>query len=393
MKKITIKIKDLFDAIEQLEKTKFDYDTEIIQHNKILIKNESGDYVDVVSLIKKKDFHRKINFDNGTELTAGKSHKLSYDGYNCAFLSDLSIGDRILDSAGETLIITNIDDIDDVERDVYDIEVDNETHLYQTKNKLIHHNTSAAIEAANVLNRSDKFFRFNLGSMQDARSSLIGNTHFEKETGTIFSESAFVKAIQTENSIILLDELSRASHDAINILMTILDNLQRYLRLDEKKTSDVINVAKGVTFIATANIGSEYTATRVMDRALLNRFSVKIEMNPISKEEELKLMYLKFNNFDNDADKLKLIEQIVEIAEHTRKEVNKDDSKLTDFISTRAVVEMAELIMDGFSLLEICECVVYPIFSIDGGVDSERTYIKQLVQKYIPAKDTPDAIF
>jgi hypothetical protein len=69
-------------------------------------------------------------------LTAGKSHKLSYDGYNCAFLSDLSIGDRILDSAGETLIITNIDDIDDVERDVYDIEVDNETHLYQTKNKL-----------------------------------------------------------------------------------------------------------------------------------------------------------------------------------------------------------------------------------------------------------------
>jgi hypothetical protein len=54
-------------------------------------------------------------------------------------------------------------------------------------------------------------------------------------------------------------------------------------------------------------------------------------------------------------------------------------------VSTRASVEMAGLIYDGFSLLESAEISIYPFFSQDGGVDSERTYVKQLVQKY--AKD------
>ena len=252
--------------------------------------------------------------------------------------------------------------------------------------------TSAAVAASDALQRSDRFYRFNLGSMQDARSSLIGNTHFEKETGTIFSESTFVRAIQTENAVILLDELSRASHDAINILVTPLDDIQRYLRLDEKKTSDVINVAKGVTFIATANIGNEYTATRIMDRALLNRFSVKLEMNPIKKDDEINLMKVKFNDFNGDKEKLKLLNVVTDIASHTRLEASKDGGRLTDFITTRAIVEMSELIMDDFSLLEICECVILPIFSTDGGIESERIYIKQLIQKYIEIDGIPESL-
>ena len=34
-------------------------------------------------------------------------------------------------------------------------------------------------------------------------------------------------------------------------------------------------------------------------------------------------------------------------------------------------------------MLEIAETTIYPNFTEDGGVDSERTYIRQLVQKYI----------
>jgi hypothetical protein len=51
-------------------------------------------------------------------------------------------------------------------------------------------------------------------------------------------------------------------------------------------------------------------------------------------------------------------------------------------VSTRASVEMAGLLYDGFDLSEAAEISIYPFFSQDGGVDSERTYIKQLVQKY-----------
>jgi len=80
--------------------------------------------------------------------------------------------------------------------------------------------TMAAKSLVNSLDRPD--FYFNLGATQDPRGTLIGNTHFEKNKGTYFSESLFVEAIQTPNAVILLDELSRAHPDAWNILMTVL---------------------------------------------------------------------------------------------------------------------------------------------------------------------------
>jgi len=68
-----------------------------------------------------------------------------------------------------------------------------------------------------------------------------------------------------------------------------------------------------------------------------------------------------------------------------------DSGKVTAMVSTRASVEMAGLIYDGFDLFEAAEISIFPFFSNDGGVDSERTYIKQLVQKYV--KDEGEALF
>ena len=110
--------------------------------------------------------------------------------------------------------------------------------------------TMAAKSLVNALDRPD--FYFNLGATQDPRATLIGNVHFDKGKGTYFSESLFVKAIQTENAVILLDELTRAHPDAWNILMTVLDQGQRYLRLDEADGQNTIKVADGVTFIAVS---------------------------------------------------------------------------------------------------------------------------------------------
>ena len=248
--------------------------------------------------------------------------------------------------------------------------------------------TLAAQTVAKALERP--YFYFNLGATQDARSALIGNTHYDKNTGTYFNESAFVKAIKTPNAVILMDEVSRAHHDAWNVLMTVLDDLQRYLRLDEKEDSEIVKVADGVTFIATANVGNEYTATRVMDRALLSRFPVKIEMNPLDVDSEFNLLKTRFNIADDS--QLHTLKSVCEIADHTRKQVKQDDSKLTNFIPTRSTVEIAELIVDGFNLLEIAESTIYPNFTEDGGVDSERTYMKQLVQKYVPS-ETKDTLF
>ncbi len=235
--------------------------------------------------------------------------------------------------------------------------------------------TMAAKSLVNALDRPD--FYFNLGATQDPRASLIGNVHFDKKKGTFFSESLFVKAIQTENAVILLDELTRAHPDAWNILMTVLDYGQRYLRLDEADGQDTIKVADGVTFIATANIGNEYTATRQLDKALMDRFTV-IEMDLLNDEEELGLLKYMFPTVDES--ELKNISSITHL---TRTEAMTDNPRITSGVSTRTSVEIAGLLFDGFSLMEAADITIYPQYDATGGVDSERTFVKQIVQKFV----------
>ena len=242
--------------------------------------------------------------------------------------------------------------------------------------------TLAAKSLVNALERPD--FYFNLGATQDPRATLIGNVHFDKGKGTYFSESLFVKAIQTPNAVILLDELSRAHPEAWNILMTVLDNGQRYLRLDEQDGQGTINVAEGVTFIATANIGNEYTSTRVLDKALMDRFTI-IEMDVLSNEEELGLLQYMFPNVDTE-----LLDAVSQISHQTRVEASNENPKLTSGVSTRTSVEIAGLLFDGFSLPEASEITIYPQYSNDGGIDSERTFVKQLVQRFVKDSRTDD---
>jgi len=235
--------------------------------------------------------------------------------------------------------------------------------------------TMAAKSLVNALDRPD--FYFNLGATQDPRSTLVGNTHFEKSKGTYFSESLFVKAIQTPDAVILMDELSRAHPDAWNILMTVLDEGQRYLRLDEADGNETVKVAEGVTFVATANIGNEYTSTRVMDKALMDRF-ITVEMDVLNDEEEHGLLSYMFPHVDSD-----VLKSVAEIAYATRTESKSETGRVSSGVSTRTSVEMAGLMYDGFGLDEAAEVCVYPQYSEDGGMESERTYIKQLVQKYV----------
>ena len=234
--------------------------------------------------------------------------------------------------------------------------------------------TDATFKAAEALGREVMYF--NLGATQDPRSTLIGNTHYNKDSGTYFSESSFVSAIQKENAVILLDELSRAHPEAWNILMTVLDPIQRYLRLDEKDDSPTIKVANGVSFIATANIGMEYTATRVIDRAILDRFAL-IEMEPLSEENEFTLLKGKFPSIDD-----KVLNNLCSIVSSIRKEINSDTPRLSTMVSTRNTIEIAELLDDGFSLEDASQLLIYPLFPNDGN-DSERVFVKQLIQKFV----------
>ena len=244
--------------------------------------------------------------------------------------------------------------------------------------------TLAAKSLINGLDRPN--FYFNLGATQDPRATLIGNVHFDKSKGTFFSESLFVKAIQTPNAVILMDELTRAHPDAWNILMTVLDQGQRYLRLDEADGQATIKVAEGVCFVATANIGNEYTATRQLDKALMDRFVV-IEMDTLSDEEEHGLLTYLYPTVDSD-----MLNNVAKIAFMTRSESMTENPRISGGVSTRTSVEIAGLLFDGFTLEESADITIYPQYDADGGVDSERTFVKQIVQKFIDDGSSDDLV-
>jgi len=245
--------------------------------------------------------------------------------------------------------------------------------------------TFAVQSIAKAFEKERPYFYFNLGASQDPRTFLIGNTQFAKEDGTYFNRSAFITAITTPNAVILLDEISRAHPDAWNILMTVLDQAQRYVRIDEADGTPVIKVAEGVAFLATANIGNEYTATRVMDHALVERFEL-MEMRPLSKEGEMNVLTRAFPDVDT-----RVIDSIAEIAEQTRVIVETpEDDKLSKILSTRSTLAIAEMCQNGFSLEEAAEVRIYPYYDNEGGADSERSFMKKLVQQYIVTEDTKD---
>jgi nitric oxide reductase NorQ protein len=224
------------------------------------------------------------------------------------------------------------------------------------------------------------FFYFNLGSTQDPRAALIGNTHFKKGE-TLFDKSPFVKALETPDAIIVLVELSRAHPEAWNILMTVLDEEQRYLRLDESIDSPIIKVAEGVCFIATANIGTEYTSSRVLDRALMDRFEI-IEVDILNMHQEQLLLQKRFPGLDES-----LIESVADIADTTRKEWRSEEGKLSTMVSTRMTVRLCDLLVDGFDLAEATQVAILPFFDPTGGSDSERTFVKQVIQKHMATED------
>ena len=77
-----------------------------------------------------------------------------------------------------------------------------------------------------------------------------------------------------------------------------------------------------------------------------------------------------------------IVSNVAKIASLTRSESNSETARINSGISTRTTVELCGLLYDGFSLEEASEVSIYPQYDNTGGVDSERTFVKQIVQKF-----------
>ncbi len=208
-----------------------------------------------------------------------------------------------------------------------------------------------------------------MGTIQDAQSALLGVHRLNEKGFSEFDYAPFAQYIQ-EDCIILLDELSRAPLSAANILFPCLDR-RRYLPIDIAGDGEErhIPVHENTMFFATANLGSEYTGTHSIDRALLDRF-FPVELDyPIEKAE------IDILNKRTGLDK-KTAKAIVKIARSIRSQFK--EQELSTTVSVRHTLQTAALATDGFDLVTSLNQVILPLFD-DGSGAGERAKVRSII--------------
>lgn len=208
---------------------------------------------------------------------------------------------------------------------------------------------------------------YDMGSMHDPLTQMLG-AHRLESGKSVFDYAKFTQDIQ-KPGVILLDELSRAPLGTTNILFPCLDS-RRQLPVEMAGGNDVrsISVHPDCIFIATANVGSEYTGTMSMDRALIGRFfSIELEYMPCT--EEAKVLTKRYGIGANDA------ANIVAVAETVRSLYGKQE--LSCSISTRETLAAASLVADGWTALDAMELSFLPLFE-GTGTDGERSIVAKI---------------
>jgi MoxR-like ATPase len=217
-----------------------------------------------------------------------------------------------------------------------------------------------------------ELFIQDMGTVQDAQSALLGVHTLNKDGISEFKHAPFVGHIQS-GGIVLLDELSRAPLAANNILFPALDS-RRYLPVDvaHEEKDQKIAVHPDTVFIATANIGSEYSGTNALDRALLDRF-FPVETQYPSEKDEVKVLMIRTGIEQTPA------KAIVKVANQVRKQYK--EQELSTTISVRHTLQTASLVVDGFDLTNAMQAVVMPLFE-DGIGSSERAKVKSIIAAF-----------
>jgi len=116
----------------------------------------------------------------------------------------------------------------------------------------------------------------------------------------------------------------------------------------------------------------------------MDRFTI-VEMDVLTEEDENSLLTYMFPHVDST-----VIGNVAKIASLTRTESSSETARINSGVSTRTTVELCGLLYDGFSLEESAEVSIYPQYDSTGGVDSERTFIKQIVQKFVDDGSSDD---
>lgn len=187
---------------------------------------------------------------------------------------------------------------------------------------------------------------FDMGTMTDPIMGLVGNHVISVEDGVTKSEfkrSRFSEVIQ-KPGIVLLDEISRAGAMANNLLFPCLD-FRRELPMEYSfHDTTPVKIHPNCVFFSTANMGSQYTGTHKLDRALLDRFML-IEVDSIKTKDIEATLKSEFPTVP--ADKIK---KLVSVFTQINKE--HDEFKISFNLSLRHLKTITKLVSNGFTIYD-----------------------------------------
>lgn len=205
-----------------------------------------------------------------------------------------------------------------------------------------------------------------MGGITDPVVHLVGKMDFETAQTTKFDWAEFALAIQRPG-VVLLDELNRCPRNGTNILFSVLDGT-RTLNAAGAKSTDQRNIKVNpeCTFFATANIGYEYTDTKEIDQALLNRF-FPIRLDYLDVKTETGLLAVRTGIEKEAAQAIALVANAIRESYRS--------GMLEHSVSTRETLECAEMARDGFELQDSIESTFLTLFD-DGTKDPNGEYGK-----------------
>lgn len=208
-----------------------------------------------------------------------------------------------------------------------------------------------------------------MGPMESALEFFGANRTVNTPTGIMveWDWSDTVRALRTKNAVVLLDEFTRLYAAHTNGLLPLFDHRGR-IRLPGM--NEPVEVADGVTFFLTANIGSEFTGTFRMDAAMMERVTTHLQVDYLEADVEVGVIRGKSGCKEQDAERLvKVAAQIRELAGGARPE-------LSMAVSTRALICAGDKMAVGADLKAAVRDTFLYRFPED-----ERQTVLSLVQK------------
>lgn len=191
--------------------------------------------------------------------------------------------------------------------------------------------TSLVRYACQQLNAPYRRINLNGGTTCD---ELIGKTLIKDGT-TYFHEGVLIEAMRN-GYVLVLDEINCALPEVLFVLQSLLDD-DRMVVIDNE-TNEIVRPHKNFRIFATMNPSENYAGVRELNRALLSRFGLVVEVNYASKDTEVSIIA------DRVGDKrvIEWAKALVNIADTTRQQYKKQE---LDFVlSTRDIIATCTLL-------------------------------------------------